>query len=276
MQKFLCSFLSVLLLSSCTSLFFHPQTRLLRTPAQLNLTYEDVYFVTADAIRLHGWWLPTPTGEALGTVIFLHGNAENISTHLASVAWLPAEGFNVFLFDYRGYGMSQGTPDLEGLHQDVEAALTTVIQREGSSPNLILFGQSLGASLAITSLAASVHKKGVRALVIDSGFAGYRDLAREKLASFWLTWAIQWPLSLGIDDTYQPLMDIARLSPIPILIMHGTADKIIPPHHAQRLYAVAKYPKQLLLIPNSGHIQSLNNANVRQRLLNFLRACLIS
>ncbi len=263
---------SVWLLSACTGLFFYPQNRLLRTPAQLNLAYEDVYFSTTDAVRLHGWWLPAQT-EAQGTVVFLHGNAENISTHIANVAWLPAVGFNVFLFDYRGYGLSQGEPDLDGLHKDVEAALATVIQRKKGSPNIVLFGQSLGASLAITSLSTSAYQDGVCALVIDSSFVGYREIVREKLADFWLTWAFQWPLSLGINDVYKPLTDISRISPIPVLIIHGTADRVIPAHHARRLYAAAKKPKQLWLVPGSGHIQSLNHANIRQRLLEYLRAC---
>lgn len=268
---FIC--LCVLLLSACTGLFFFPQNHLLRTPAQLNLAYEDIYFDTIDRVRLHGWWLPAPT-DALATVVFLHGNAENISTHIASVAWLPAARFNVFLFDYRGYGLSQGVADLDGLHRDVEAALAMVIQRDDASPNLILFGQSLGASLAVTSLAASDYQNAVRALVIDSGFTSFRNIAREKLANFWLTWAFQWPLSLGFSNTYQPLEAIARISPIPVLIIHGTADQIIPVHHARQLYAAAKQPKQLWLVPDSQHIQSLKRATIRQRFLDYLRACL--
>jgi fermentation-respiration switch protein FrsA (DUF1100 family) len=243
---------------------------LLRTPAQFNLAYEDVFFDTADAVRLHGWWLPTQTEETLGTVIFLHGNAENISTHISSVIWLPAVGFNVFLFDYRGYGLSQGKPDFEGLHRDVEAALALMTQRADISSNLIVFGQSLGASLAITSLATSAYKDKIRALVIDSAFSGYRDIVQEKLASFWLTWPFQWPLSLGVSNTYHPLKDISRLSPIPVLIIHGTADQIIPVYHAQRLYAAAKQPKQIWLIPNGQHIQSMNHKDLRQRLLLFM------
>jgi len=265
---FLC--LSWLLLSACTSLFFHPQARLVRTPTQLGLAYEDVYFMAADGVRLHAWWLPASTEKVAGTVLFLHGNAENISTHIGSVAWLPSQRFNVFLFDYRGYGLSQDKPHLKGLHLDVEAALTTVIQRVGTSSKLIVFGQSLGASLAITSLAISAHRHLIKALVIDSAFSSYRDITREKLANFWLTWAFQLPLSLAVNNTYRPLEDIARLAPIPILIIHGTADKTIPAHHAQRLYAAAGEPKQLWLIPNKYHIQSLSSANVRQRLLEYL------
>jgi len=263
-------FLLVLPLNACTGLFFQPQSLILRTPAYKNLAYQDIYFDTADAIRLHGWWLPAQN-ENLGTIVFLHGNAENISTHISSVAWLPANGYNVFLFDYRGYGLSQGQPDLAGLHQDVEAALSWIKQYPQASSKIILFGQSLGASLAVTSLAESAHREIIQALIIDSGFTGYRDIAREKLANFWLTWPIQWPLSLLINNRYQPLKQIARISPIPVLIIHGTADQIIPIQHAKRLHAAAKEPKQLWLIPNGKHIQSMNYPHIRQRLLDYLR-----
>ena len=84
------------------------------TPARIGLAYQDVYLPTPDGVRLHGWYLPAQ-GEARGTLLFLHGNAENISTHIASVYWLPAQHYNVLLIDYRGYGESTGTPTLPGL-----------------------------------------------------------------------------------------------------------------------------------------------------------------
>jgi len=268
-----CLLIFLLFLSGCTRVFFHPQSHLVRTPAQLDLVYEDIYFNTIDNVRLHGWWLPAQI-KAQATIVFLHGNAENISTHIGNVLWLPPVGFNVFLFDYRGYGLSEGQTDVDGLHRDVEAALATVKQRLNVSSHLIVLGQSLGASLAITSLAKSAHREMVRAIIIDSSFTRYRQLAQEKLASFWLTWALQWPLSLTINDTYQPIKDIAHLNPIPLLIIHGTADQVVPVHHAKQLYAAAKEPKQLWLVPNGKHIQSLERVEIRQRLLDYLRKVL--
>ena len=91
-------------LGSCANLLFFPQRDLVLTPDQVGLAYRDVWFEAADGTRLHGWFLPAEKKMALSaacTVLFLHGNAENISTHLASVSWLPAQGYNVFLFDYR-------------------------------------------------------------------------------------------------------------------------------------------------------------------------------
>ncbi|MFL6647184.1 MAG: alpha/beta hydrolase, partial [Sulfurifustaceae bacterium] len=98
-------------MAGCTGVFFQPYRTLVRTPDDIGLAYEDVRFKTADGVVLHGWFLPA-NATACATVLFLHGNAENISTHIGSVYWMPRYGFNVFLPDYRGYGASSGTPSL--------------------------------------------------------------------------------------------------------------------------------------------------------------------
>ena len=94
-------------LLGCNGVFFVPYRAHVQTPKQLGLAYEDVYFQAGDGTLLHAWFLPAES-KALGTILFLHGNAENISTHIMSVRWLPARGFNVLLLDYRGYGASGG------------------------------------------------------------------------------------------------------------------------------------------------------------------------
>ena len=115
MRSFACwfSLLVTLQLGACTSLLFYPQRELVLTPDRVGLAYRDVWFKAADGTRLHGWFLPAGMNVVRGeacTVLFLHGNAENISTHIGNVAWLPGKGYNVFLFDYRGYGRSAGEP----------------------------------------------------------------------------------------------------------------------------------------------------------------------
>lgn len=261
------------LVASCTGLFFHPMRPLLHTPDELGLAYRDVWFETDDGVRLHGWFLPA-AGEAQGTLLFLHGNAENVSTHLGIVAWLPSQRINVLLFDYRGYGLSAGEPSLSGLHKDVEAALAAVFSLDGVDPDRIaLFGQSLGGSIAITTLAASPYRHRVRALIVEGAFSGYRQIARDVLAGWWLTWPLQWPLSLAIDNSYAPLEAIATIAPTPVLIIHGEADGIVPPKHGQALYAAAHEPKALWLVAGAGHIAALRQPEVRRALVRYLSDC---
>jgi uncharacterized protein len=273
-RSFACWLFLLITLGACTSLLFYPQRELVLTPDRVGLAYRDVWFEAADGTRLHGWFLPADTNVVRGetcTVLFLHGNAENISTHIASVAWLPGKGYNVLLFDYRGYGGSAGEPSLPGLHLDAEAALAAVFAMAEVDPDrIVVFGQSLGGDIAITALAGSAYRHRIRALVIEGAFSSYRGIAREKLAGLWLTWPLQWPLSLTMDNQYKPLEAIGRISPVPVLVIHGLVDRVVSPHHAEALYAAAGEPKELWLVPGADHIQALRHPDIQQRLLGYL------
>lgn len=264
---------AALAVAGCTSLLFYPTHDYVITPDNIGLPYRNVEFTAADGVRLHGWFLPA-TGKAKGTILFVHGNAENISTHIASVAWLPAQGFNVLLFDYRGFGLSEGEPTLDGLHLDTEAALDATFTQAGVDPTRVaLFGQSLGGSVAIAALVRSPHRHDVRALIVEGAFSSYRGIAQEKLSEFWMTWPLQVPLSFTIDNRYKPVEVVAEISPTPVLIIHGAVDRIVDPSHADALYAAARPPKALWLIPGASHIQAFQSAAARRRLVDYLNAC---
>lgn len=260
----------LVLLQGCTAAFFQPMRQMMMTPARIGLEYQDVWFPSADGTRLHAWYLPAQ-GESKGTLLFLHGNAENISTHIASVYWLPPRGYGVLLLDYRGYGESGGSQSLPGALQDAEAALGWLAARpEVRAHGMVVLGQSLGASLAVYVVAHSAYRDRIRGLVVDSAFSSYRRIAREVLDRWWVTWAVQWPLSFTVTDRYSPLDNIASVSPIPLLIMHSEHDQVIPVSHARALYAAARPPKTLWLVPEGGHIQALIKEDNRRRLTDWL------
>lgn len=269
-MRSLASALIVLLLGGCTSLFFQPHSMLVNTPENFGVAYEPVELEAADGTALYSWFLPS-RGEARGTVLYLHGNGENISTHFANVAWMPAAGFNVLALDYRGYGRSGGTPTLAGVQLDIDAAMAALLSRPGIDPKRIfILGQSLGGALAIHYAANSRRRGSVRAVIADSAFADYRQISRERLALSPLTWAFQWLPSLTINNSYSPQASVKALSPIPLLLIHGEDDVLVPPHHSQRLYQQAAEPKQLWVVPDAGHIQSMQQASIRKRLAEFL------
>ena len=272
----LLALLVVLFASGCTGFFFHPTHEHVLTPGDVGLPWRDVWFQSTDGVRLHGWFLPAD-GRAKGTIVFLHGNAQNISTHLGSVAWLPAEGFNVFLFDYRGYGSSEGVPDLDGLHRDSEAALREALRLDGVDPDrVIVFGQSLGGTLAIDTLARLPDKLRIRALIVEGAFAGYRRIARDVLSGAWPTWPLQGPLSLTVDNSYDPLGAIAAIAPVPVLIIQDEADLIVPPAHARDLYIAAGEPKALWPVADAPHIGALRTEAMRQRFVRYLELCALA
>lgn len=260
----------VIFLSGCSSVFFQPQNIQYMTPDEIGLVYEDVYFRSSDGLMLHGWLLPA-RGKAKGTVLFLHGNAQNISTHIASVYWLPAQHYNVFLPDYRGYGLSEGSPSLAGVQDDINSAMAYLLQRADiDTERIVILGQSLGGSSAIYNVAHSPYRQKIKALIAESAFSNYRGIAREKLASFWLTWPLQWPLALTIDDDYSPLPVVAKVSPIPLLIIHGDQENIVPLPHGQALFAAAAQPKEMWVVPNGGHIEAFRHKEYQERLLQYL------
>jgi fermentation-respiration switch protein FrsA (DUF1100 family) len=270
-MRALATLVLALSLAGCTSVFFQPSRALYATPGQYGLDYERVEFEAADGTSLFAWFLQA-RGEPRGTVLYLHGNAENISTHFANVAWMPAAGFNVLAFDYRGYGASAGRPTLAGVQLDIDAAMRVLLARPDVDPQrIVVFGQSLGGALAIYYVAHSPQRTHVRALIADSSFSDYRLIAQEKLASTPLTWLFQWLPRLAINNDYSPQAAIKALSPIPLLLIHGDADTLVPAEHSRHLYEIAAQPKELWILEGVGHIQSLRERATRERLAVFLR-----
>jgi uncharacterized protein len=257
-------------LGACTPVFFQPHNAIVMTPGQFGIDYQPVEMHASDGTALFAWYLPA-RGQPRGTVLYLHGNAENISTHFPNVAWMPAAGFNVLSLDYRGYGGSGGTPSLAGVQLDIDAAMRTLLERpDVDSRRIILFGQSLGGSLAIYYAAHGEHRDKLRAVIADSAFSDYRMVAREKLAGFFMTWPFQWLAQFTIDNNFAPIDAVAAVSPVPLLLIHGQADSIVAAHHSQRLLEQAAGPKQLWLVPEAGHIQALRSKEMRARLAVFM------
>lgn len=259
----------VVMLASCSGLFFFPYRGHLQTPDQLGLAYEDIYLKAADGVQLHAWFLPA-TGPVRGTVYYLHGNGENISTHIHSVHWLPDEGYNVLLLDYRGYGLSEGKAALPGALWDIKAGLQWLLEQRGIADKpLYLLGQSLGASLAIyfaaTDKQARQHLSGV---ISDAAFTRYGDIVRHVAAGNWLTWLLQYPASWVVVKRYNPIDYIARITPLPLLVIHSRDDAVIPYQHGERLHQAAASPKQFLET-RGFHGGTFNEAGNREVLLSF-------
>ncbi len=262
--------LGLLAACGCSGLFLHPQREHVPNPRLAGVEREDVWIPTPDGVRLHGWLL-RPRRAALGTCVFFHGNAENVSTHVNSVLWLVEAGHQVVAVDYRGFGHSGGKADLAGAHRDALATLDWVFSAAGvETDRVFVLGQSLGGAAAIYAVARSAHRERVRLLIADSAPAGYRRIAREKISRLIITWPFQYPLSLGIDDRHSAERWIGKVGPVPVLVLHGGVDRIVPVRHARLLHELAPDPKGLWIVRDAGHIQALANPPLRRQLLDVL------
>jgi len=270
--RFLGLTLALAWLTGCVqSAFYHPDRVLYDTPARLGLEYEQVTFESKDGTRLVGWFIPArgyaDPKRAKGTVVHFHGNAQNLSAHWQFVDWLPQRGFSLFVFDYRGYGASQGSPEPKGVFEDSLAALDYVRARPDVDPErLLVLGQSLGGTNAIAAV-GSGNRAGVRAIAIESTFFSYSAIASDKLAG----------AGSLVDDTYSAGRFVGALAPMPLLLLHGSADAVIPYSHSERLYAKAGEPKRLVRIEGGAHTEAFTprfGAVYREQLIDFFDAAL--
>ena len=255
----------------CSGLFFLPAKQHFTSPEQFNLSYDDVSLTTIDDETLHAWLLHTKQPRK-GIVYYLHGNAENISTHIGNVMWLTNEGYDIFLLDYRGYGKSTGDPDIAGALADIETGYEWLLANPTytSDPKYLL-GQSLGGALTLSF--ASIRGNlapDINGIVVDAGFPSYRGIAREKLNSWWITWPLQYPLSWLIPASYDSEDRINNIAPTPLLVIHSTNDSIIPFHHGEQIFKEAKEPKKFL-ITDTLHTATFSSKEYRHQLLEFMK-----
>lgn len=225
-----------------------PSRELTASPRDIGLIHEDVRLLTDDGVDLHGWYIPTE--RARGTLLFFHGNAGNISHRLESLQMFHQLGLNVLIFDYRGYGQSQGQPGERGTQLDALAAWHHLVDIRGESPDrIVLFGRSLGGALAAW-LAARVQPG---ALILESAFISVPELAAELY--WWLP--ARW-LSRLQYNTRNYLAEVH----CPVQVIHSREDEIIPYRHGQSLYEAAHPPRTFLELRgdhNTGFIVSGDN-----------------
>lgn len=230
-------------------MLFFPSKSLDATPADWGLTYEDVGLTTEDGIQLHAWLIPAaqPRRNAPGTLLFLHGNAGNVSHRRDSLAIFHALGLDVLIPDYRGYGLSQGSPSEQGLYRDAAAAWRWLTQERAIAPEQILiFGRSLGGAIA-THLAAQTRPAG---LMIESSFDRLQSLADAHYPL----------LSRLIPLRYSfPAAEQIQAVRAPVLVLHSPQDRIVPESLGRRLFDAAPEPKHFVELTgghNDGFLRS--------------------
>jgi hypothetical protein len=239
------------------SMIYFPEKEVLKTPASINLDYSEVNFKTKDNIKISGWYIPVKLEK--GIILFCHGNAGNVSNLIEYIRIFHEMGFSVLVFDYRGYGKSEGKPSEEGTYLDAEAAWDYLIEQGNFPEKIVVYGHSLGSAVA----AEVALRKSSDALIIESGFTSMPDLGAKLYP--WL------PVKLLSKYQYSTISKIDRIKSRK-LIIHSPDDEIVPFQHGRILYEKASQPKNFLEI-RGGHNDGflLSNSIYKDGLINFLK-----
>lgn len=223
---------------------FHPERAAFEGPWRVPQNAEEVWFKTADGVKLYGWLFHSKTQPAAATVIYFHGNGGNLSYCDWVGAGLAGRDFDVLLFDYRGYGRSEGEPtDERGVYADADAAYDFVVRERGvPAERVVLYGQSLGTAAAVDV----ASRKGCGALVVESGLSSAADMAGAIMP--WLPRFVR-----GLTkNKFDSVSKLPRVR-CPVLVTHGDRDEIIPAEQGRKLFDAAQGPKRLKIIEGAGH-----------------------
>ncbi len=247
--------LAIALYFGQSNLVFMPSQDVIETPATVGIKYEDIQLKTKDNVNLAAWFIPakdnTPLGKAV--ILFCHGNGGNISHRVSYLPIFKELGLSTFLFDYRGYGRSEGKPTEEGTYSDVEAAWQYLTQEKQIPPQkIIIYGESLGGAIAsYLAEKTAQERQNAAGLILASTFTSITDRAGELYPFL--------PIRLLSRFSYNSRDRLPNIK-IPLLVIHSTEDEIIPFHHGDRNFQVANEPKKLVKLRgdhNGGFLDSL-------------------
>ena len=224
---------------------FCPRSQVQSTPDEVGLEYDDVYLKTSDGLTLHAWFLPAPktkVGSRTQTWLWFHGNGGNLGTRTGQLEWTKRTlGVHQFIFDYRGFGNSDGRPTERGTYLDARAALEYLQARPGIDPRrIVYFGHSLGTAISIEL--ATVHPPAGMALVAP--FSSIRDMAPLVLPIPGAGWFVR--------GHYNSMQRIGKVQ-TPLLLLHGDEDEVVPYEQGLRLYHAANRPKRMLKLRGASH-----------------------
>jgi len=239
---------------------YQPSRNIHATPLDIGLSYEEITFNTSDGVELSGWYVPGNSSK--GVILFCHGNAGNIGGRLEYLKIFHRLEFDTFIFDYRGFGKSEGHTTEKGTYLDIEAAMDYLIDnRNVSEDEVIIYGRSLGGAVAINHAKDHTPKM----LIIDSSFTSYRKISSDVLKGL----LMPVPVRLLARFDYNSIDNIGKID-CPILVIHSRDDEMIPYSHGKDLFRKANEPKKFLTISGTHNEGFLTSGHYEAGLSDFL------
>jgi uncharacterized protein len=233
------------------TLIFFPD----RTSSPPPAGVEERTFTAADGTRLAAFHAPAPDGTA-PVLVWSHGNAGNVSNRADVLVALADRGLGVLAFDYRGYGRSEGRPSEEGVYVDAEAAYDLLRSDGVPAERIVAFGESIGGAVAIEL----ARRRPCAALVVLSTFTTLNEVARIHYG----------PLAALLSTRFPSIDRIAALA-IPLLVLHGDRDEIVPFALGRGLFAAAREPKRFVVVPGASHNDVFDRRDVLDAIAAFAR-----
>jgi fermentation-respiration switch protein FrsA (DUF1100 family) len=233
-------------------------------PSKLKYTPKEIVVNSEQGEKWVGWYFTRGKSSAPGaanrpTLLFFHGNGQNLSAHFFGLYWILDEGYDFLIFDYPGYGGSEGQPTPDNTVTSGQAFFQWLRDNRVSKGPIAIFGQSLGGAVAMTVAKDLSRDPDLCLVIVDSTFASYRGAARSLLSAHWTTWSLQWIPYLVISDSAAPKADIAQISPKPLIVTHGRRDRIVAFELGEDVFAKAQEPKEFWPVDEGEHIQSFQH-----------------
>jgi uncharacterized protein len=263
-----------LLVSACETVFYSPGSYYYYPPENFGYSPQEFFFPSLDGTKLSGWMFPSRASTKKNLIILqFHGNGENMTSHYTSLAWTTKKGFELITFDYRGYGKSEGELGHKGVIEDAVAAYNFAKKRAlKTDQKIILYGQSLGATILLKAIEEFKDTHVIHSVFIEGGFLNHKEMANEFLSRFWITWPFQWLPYLVVNGSYSPDHFFEYFpAGVPLIVIHGEKDEIIPIRFGKEIYSLAKPPKRWILAKDKHHIDTMFDKNYRNVFLDTIK-----
>lgn len=257
--------LSLFIFTACTNMIYYPDRFLWGDPRAHGIEFNEFYVKSYDGTRLLFWDLKSANKNPENLVLMFHGNAQNMSSHIFNLMWLTKEGFDVMAFDYRGYGLSEGTPYPRGVVEDGLMALNTAFTKfkAGKYKRFIIYTQSLGGNVALRALEEFQFNKDINLLVLDSTFRNPQDVARSKVG----------PFGYLVSGEFVAKKELSHIT-MPVLVIHNETDPVVNIKFGEELYqSIPTTQKSFWKLKSGVHGDAffVENGKYRQEFLKLLK-----